>query len=185
MKHVMLDLETMSTMSNAAIVAIGAVVFDPDTGEMGKTFYCNVDLESCVARGLHIQGNTVMWWLERSEEARMALLSDRLPLDKALRQFSRYLQALGEVCVWGNGATFDNVIIANAYQAVGLERPWSYKNDRDVRTIEELGRQIQASQGIDDAAEKTERTGIHHHALDDAIHQARYVSKIWQALCRR
>ena len=179
MKHVMLDLETMSTMSNAAIVAIGAVVFDPDTGEMGGTFYCNVDLESSAAYGLHIHGGAVMWWLERSEEARMALLADRLPLDEALRRFTRYLQAFGEVFVWGNGATFDNVILANAYEAAGLERPWSYKNDRDVRTIEGLG------QEICNAAEERERAGIHHHALDDAIYQARYVSKIWQALRQR
>ena len=178
MQHVMLDLETMSVMSNAAIVAIGAVAFDPDVGELGRTFYCNVDLDSSAGYGLHIHGETVMWWLERSEEARAALLDNRLPLDEALQKFSSYLHSLGEVCMWGNGATFDNVILSNAYRAVGLARPWSYKNDRDVRTIEELG------QGICNAAEEMERTGPHHHALDDAIHQAKYVSQIWQALRR-
>ena len=134
------------------------------------------DLDSSAAYGLHIQGQTVMWWLARSEEARMALTADRLPLDEALRQFARYLASLDEPDIWGNGATFDNVILANAYQAVGLERPWSYKRDRDVRTIEAAG------QGICDAADTLERQGTHHHALDDAIHQARVVSAIWQAL---
>jgi hypothetical protein len=176
MQHVMLDLETMSVMSNAAIVAIGAVAFDPDTGDLGPTFYCNVDLDSSAAYGLHIQGRTVMWWLERSEDARTALLDDPLPLDEALRRFAAYLRPLGEICVWGNGATFDNVILGNAYMAAGLEQPWSYTNDRDVRTIEAIG------QGICDAAEEVERQGTHHNALDDALYQARYVSQIWQAL---
>ena len=47
MKHIMLDLETMSTASNAAIVAIGAVEFEPETGKLGREFYCNVSLASC------------------------------------------------------------------------------------------------------------------------------------------
>lgn len=35
MKHVMLDLETMGNGPRAAIVSIGAVFFDPLTGELG------------------------------------------------------------------------------------------------------------------------------------------------------
>ncbi|MBR7276818.1 3'-5' exoribonuclease domain-containing protein, partial [Klebsiella pneumoniae] len=35
MKHLMIDLETMDNKPTAAITAIGAVLFNPETGEMG------------------------------------------------------------------------------------------------------------------------------------------------------
>jgi DNA polymerase III epsilon subunit-like protein len=36
--HVMLDLETMGKRAGCAIVSIGAVEFDINTGEIGRTF---------------------------------------------------------------------------------------------------------------------------------------------------
>ena len=38
MNNVMLDLETMGKGPSAAIVTIGAVFFDPMTGELGAEF---------------------------------------------------------------------------------------------------------------------------------------------------
>lgn len=51
MQDVMLDLETMGTDANAAIIAIGAVEFDIQNGEIGERFYAVIDLESAVAGG--------------------------------------------------------------------------------------------------------------------------------------
>ncbi|MCV5360349.1 3'-5' exoribonuclease, partial [Escherichia coli] len=39
MKHLMIDLETMDNKPTSAIASIGAVFFDPETGEMGEQFY--------------------------------------------------------------------------------------------------------------------------------------------------
>ncbi|MFM9673750.1 3'-5' exonuclease, partial [Streptomyces galilaeus] len=69
MNHVMLDLETMGQGNNAAIVAIGAVFFEPTTGEIGDTFYRKIDLESAAQYG-EIDPNTVLWWLKQSDAAR-------------------------------------------------------------------------------------------------------------------
>jgi len=179
----MLDLETMSTASNAAIVAIGAVKFDPDTGELGQMFYRNVSLESCIAAGLDVEAGTVMWWLLRSEEARRVLLEDALPLREALKQFNDFLYSidrdaarLGErvdIAVWGKGSDFDNVILANAYKALRYPLPWKYRNNRCVRTILAL---------VPSAYDGVESEETKHNALDDAIYQARCVSKAWQEL---
>ena len=38
MKHVMIDIETMGNMSHSAIVSVGAVRFDLETGEIGEKF---------------------------------------------------------------------------------------------------------------------------------------------------
>jgi exodeoxyribonuclease VIII len=63
MNNVMVDLETMGNGPAAAIVAIGAVEFDPDTGQLGREFYREVDLEDSAFRGGVIDASTVLWWM--------------------------------------------------------------------------------------------------------------------------
>ena len=46
MLDVMLDLETMGTQPDAAIVAIGAVEFDLEAAQLGRRFYQPVTLDS-------------------------------------------------------------------------------------------------------------------------------------------
>ncbi|MNL17628.1 hypothetical protein D3C87_1387310 [compost metagenome] len=82
--------------------------------------------------------------------------------------------------VWGNGAAFDNVILRSAYERCGLPPCWEWYNDVDVRTVVAMGREIGFDPKRDMAFE-----GERHNALDDAIHQARYVSAIWQLLTRQ
>lgn len=132
--EVMLDLETMDTGPNAAIVSIGAVKFDSAACEISGTFYTNVDLQSCLDAGLAVSGDTVMWWMEQDDDARAALRNGT-PLGTALRSFSNWC---GDVPVWGNAATFDNDIMRNAYEKAGLPCPWQYWNDRCYRTMKNL-----------------------------------------------
>ena len=62
-RHVVLDLETLSTRSNAAIVSIGAVAIE--NLEVVDEFYVNVDPSTCKEAGLHIDPLTVEWWAEQ------------------------------------------------------------------------------------------------------------------------
>mgnify|MGYP002792717163 CR=1 FL=1 len=39
MKHIMVDIETLSTAVNAAVLSIGAVEFDPMSGKIEREFY--------------------------------------------------------------------------------------------------------------------------------------------------
>ena len=80
--------------------------------------------------------------------------------------------------MWGNGAGFDNVIMRSAYQATNLVEPWLHWNDRDVRTIVDLGRTLLGF----DPKKELPFEGVRHSALADAKHQARYVSAIYQRL---
>ncbi|EPE2651723.1 3'-5' exonuclease [Vibrio fluvialis] len=177
--HVMLDLETMGNTSNAAIVSIGAVVFDPATGSLGADFKQVINLNSSAYYG-DLDASTVTWWLTQSEEARAIFQRDtpKSTLKDALLELNQWLADLGdakEIQVWGNGSGFDNVILTNAYKAVRIKPNFSHWNDRDVRTIVEMGRSIL---GIN-PKETMEREGTHHSALDDAKFQAKYVSVIW------
>ncbi|HCQ7057974.1 TPA: 3'-5' exoribonuclease [Klebsiella oxytoca] len=181
--HVMVDLETMGKKNNAPIVAIGAVVFDPVTCSIGESFYKVVCLESSVNWGAVIDPSTVIWWLKQSSEARSAIVNDdAIPLQDALLQFREFVSdnvagGSKKAQVWGNGASFDNSILRSSYDCIAEDYPWEYWNDRDVRTMVELGQAISF-----DPKTTIPFEGSRHNALADAIHQARYVSAIWQRI---
>ncbi|HAW7503951.1 exonuclease [Shigella sonnei] len=175
--HLMIDLETMGKNPDAPIISIGAIFFDPQTGGMGPEFSKTIDLETT---GGVIDRDTIKWWLKQSREAQSAILTDEIPLDDALLQLREFIdENSGEffVQVWGNGANFDNTILRRSYERQGIPCPWRYYNDRDVRTIVELGKAIDF-----DARTAIPFEGERHNALDDARYQAKYVSAIWQKL---
>ncbi|EON3078642.1 3'-5' exoribonuclease [Escherichia coli] len=175
--HLMIDLETMGKNPDAPIISIGAIFFDPQTGDMGPEFIKTVDLET--AGGI-IDRDAIKWWLKQSREAQSAILVDEIPLDDALLQLREFIdENSGEFFVraWGNGANFDNVILRRSYERQGISCPWRYYNDRDVRTIVELGKALEF-----DARAAIPFEGVPHNALDDARHQAKYISAIWQKL---
>lgn len=169
MRDVMIDLETMGNTPQAAIVAIGAVAFSIEDGQLGETFYTTVDLANAVASGGVMDAGTVLWWLKQSDAARAELTRPNaaLRLDTALFDFNRWMSHVcdcNDVRVWGNGAAFDCVILASAYRATGINLPWNFWNERCYRTVKALHPDI-----------KLERTGTHHNALDDAKSQAAHL----------
>ncbi|EFN2290439.1 TPA: exonuclease [Escherichia coli] len=175
--HLMIDLETMGKNPDAPIISIGAIFFDPQTGDMGPEFSKTIDLETA---GGVIDRDTIKWWLKQSREAQSAIMTDEIPLDDALLQLREFIdENSGEffVQVWGNGANFDNTILRRSYERQGIPCPWRYYNDRDVRTIVELGKALDF-----DARTAIPFEGERHNALDDARYQAKYVSTIWQKL---
>lgn len=181
-RHLMVDLETMGKKSNAPIVSIGAVFFNPNTGNTGAEFYTAVSLESAMLHGGVPDAGTIIWWLKQSPEARSAIaMADTMTLINALELFSDFISensdAGSDVQVWGNGASFDNVILRSSYDRANIECPWKFRNDRDVRTMTELGKAIGINPRYDIPFD-----GDMHNALSDARHQVKYVSAIWQKL---
>ncbi|WP_168386189.1 3'-5' exonuclease [Erwinia amylovora] len=182
MNNLMLDLETMGTKPDAPIVSIGAVFFDPQSSELGEEFYVAVNLTSAIEQGATPDGDTIMWWLKQSAEARAAICTDDTKhIAEALSELSLFISSNSDnpsyLKVWGNGTNFDNVILRSSYERAGQTCPWKFWNDSDVRTIVTLGRKI----GFDPKRDMP-FDGERHNALADAIHQAKYVSAIWQRL---
>lgn len=163
--NVMVDLETMSTRSNAAICSIGAVKFEGD--KILDTFYCTVDIKSCKEAGLHIAKDTVEWWSKQNKEAFRELTKNNISLQEALDKFEIWFGPKS-LPLWGNGAVFDNTILGNAYFNTGRKPPWHPWDDRCYRTVKALFKWIPAD----------ERQGTYHNALDDAMHQTKHLIKI-------
>jgi inhibitor of KinA sporulation pathway (predicted exonuclease) len=94
-------------------------------------------------------------------------------LETALSEFQLWLQEvtrgdLSRAAVWGNGVDFDQVLLKNAYAAVGADAPWKYFNQYCFRTLKNMFPPKMPVQ----------RQGTHHSALDDAVHQTRVVQQI-------
>ena len=181
--HLMVDMETMGNSPDAPIVSIGAVFFDPSTGNTGAEFYQVVSLESSMSFGMKPDASTIQWWLKQSSEARSAILVDEaMGLRESLELLADFIAenaANGShtVQLWGNGCSFDNVILRRAYALTDTPFAVPFWNDRDVRTMVELGKSVGINPRFDIPFE-----GDMHNALSDARHQVKYVSAIWQRL---
>jgi hypothetical protein len=177
MTHLMLDLETYSAKSNAVIVQIGATAFDPQTGKIQSEFKLNVDPQSCVDAGLHLDTGTIDWWLKQSKEAQASITddSDRKSISKALEMYSNWVKGVMPyrgARVWCH-ATFDFVILNNAFQATGIKPPYSHTAARDLRTIVDLAKVNYYNKP---------RKGTYHDALDDCKFQVEYLMDCFKNL---
>lgn len=172
-EHCMIDLETLSTRSQAAIVSIGAVIFD--SYGIHKTFYQPVRWSDDMLQGLvpnsvfHVEQSTLSWWERQSEVARLVFSDPNGTfIHDALQRFARWVRDESidweQLRVWGNGASFDNAILSNAYWRCEMEQPWKHWNDRCYRTVKNMHPNI-----------KAKRVGEHHNALDDAMTQAQHL----------
>lgn len=176
---IMLDLETLSVSSNAAVLSIGAVAFSTKTFDIHpEHFYRVINLESATG---DVGKSTLKWWATQSDAAR-AVFNDPNAVSEslALVDFSAWIHdiipAFGRdhVTVWGNGAAFDCVVLRNAYERNGYIPPWKWYNDRCYRTMKTMfGHLVAGEEPFD---------GVAHNALDDALHQAKRLVQILDKL---
>ncbi len=175
MPDVMVDLETLGQRPGCVILSIGAVAFDPVAGRFGQQFHTIINRDDCIAHGLVEDLETLAWWKRQSPEARAVLrraLESPVGLIPALEAFAAFVKAqAGKVCMWGNGADFDNAILAHTYNLVGIKQPWMFWNSRCFRTLKNLRPEITVP-----------RTGLHHDALADAQHQAEHAVALFAGM---
>lgn len=183
MQHIMIDLETMDKPPAAAIVAIAAVAFDPEEGVIGKQFYQRINLESSAEHGGTIGADTVKWWLRQPAEARSEIISDdAVDVKRAIGELGCFILRNSQhpdAYIWARGTDFDITILTSAIARVGITPTWKFWNVRDVRTLEHAA----IAAGMDPQT-VVAFEGQKHHALHDAIHQAKTVIHIWQTLIK-
>ncbi len=182
MTDLMIDLETLGKKPGCAILSIGACVFDRKTGDIGKTFYREISIPASEDIGLLIDASTVEWWHKQSTAARELLQRcDNYKMhspETAANLFTNWLKSNTSADtngIWANDPTFDHKILEHMLHQTGNKTPWPFFLERSCRTIVDIGREL----GIDPKKEMPFE-GTPHNALDDAIHQAKYVSAIYQ-----
>lgn len=167
------DIETLGTRYDSYITSIACVQFSTSTGNIIGSWNSTI---RCPEDQFNISADTVMWWMQQSEEARLSLVkAEPTPIDQALYGLSSFMDEDG--FVWGNGATFDITILEYAYQkACSIKPPWKFWNVRDMRTIIDVAR----CAGFNPKAIVFE--GTKHSAFHDARHQAKVISAAYQFL---
>ena len=169
-RHCMIDLETLATGPNAAVLTLGAVKFNPWGQGYSDKIYFRIDLDDQDALGREVDPNTLDWWSKQDpaimEEAFHP--DDRIPLKEAVDRFHKF--AWGCDQFWSHGATFDLVIMENLYKQLEKPLPWNFWQLRDTRTLFDLG------------FDPDMPTGGKHDALEDAIRQAVGVQNMYRKL---
>lgn len=175
--HIVLDLETLSTQPNAVIASIGAVALTASGGFVSE-FHVPITTGNFRQCHRHVCAKTVEWWEQQSEEAKLASVKAPNPTlpHPALQAFIAWVHEHADpkkVKVWGNGSSFDNVILSSLFADYPeLERPWAYWNDRDMRTVLDLNPA---------AKDVGPFEGVKHNALHDARHEAKQLAKVLMA----
>lgn len=165
-----MDIETLGIVPGSVIIQIGAVDFDIDN--IGEGFKINITRKSCEEFRMKVDPSTVRWWKKQSPAAIASVSAEpRVDITTALEMFNRWFNSVGGDAVWGNGATFDNVLMDIAYRVTRVPRPWHFVKDRDLRTLVAVGEMM----GI---KEPRVNHGVTHDGKDDAISQAMWAQNI-------
>jgi hypothetical protein len=165
--NVMVDLETLGTQADAAILSIGAVRFTLAGDIDDKCFYMACTLDS---QQRHVSHDTLAWWMGQSAEAKKVFDDpNRVALVTALEDLYVFFGPSYMGRVWSNGADFDIPILTHAYRQMGFDtQPWKFYNSRCFRTMKEEYK----------GCPKPPFEGVQHNALTDAIHQTKWLLDI-------
>ncbi len=189
--NVMIDIETLGTKPGSAILEIGANIFR-DSIEV--EFYKPICLKSNLKHGMTIDLETLAWW-QKQPCMEKVFTSKNVSLTYALDDFTGFVEDFvltkfpvmdkdpwKEVLVWGNGASFDAVLMEEAYRKTGKTPPWKYWNVRDVRTLftAAWGENFYKVPKIAGAKEELKKNGftrklVEHSSVDDALLQSQMV----------
>lgn len=169
MQDLMIDFETLGQTPSTTVISLGAVFFNPETGELGPTFYMAFDIDEQIKKGRTIDGDTLKWWMSQSGAAKKVFNEKAKPAKEVLELFSKWVLSQNSISKnfpWGNGSSFDISIIEDLFRMYGVKCPWLYYNVYDLRTFKRF---------VANGAKVDKSTGVDHNALDDSINQAKYV----------
>jgi hypothetical protein len=173
----MVDIETLGKTEKAVILSVGAVFFDPYTGETGPTTHRHAKTDSQPAPHFQADASTALWWMNQSEEARKGVIDGQqqaYPLENMLYELAAFLgENSKNYYIWANSPSFDLAILRNAYNYFRLSVPWNFRNERDVRTIVSLAPSVH---------DHVKSVGVAHSALDDCLYQVNLVSYVYRSI---
>lgn len=181
----MVDIETLGTKANSTIFQIAAIAFDIKTGEHISEFHHIADIGQ--NQTMSVTGDTIKWWLNTNKELLTKLLNSGYgSSEELLIKFYNWIYSLTDdmknVYLWGNGILFDNKMIETQLEALDMNYPIYYKNDRDMRTIVDL---TATRLGISETELKEKFNDdnlVAHDAFDDVRYQIRLVTGCYQIL---
>jgi hypothetical protein len=168
--NLMIDLETVGIRPTSGIISIAAVPFAlGDREPMIDPFYERISPKSLSKFTEDV--DTMRWWDKQSLTAQKEAFGGTAPVEEVLLNLISYISTYlkdYEVCLWGNAASFDLVLLRNAYDVCVRDIPWNFRNEMCYRTLKNLYPHIKPPVF----------QGIKHTALADAQFQAAHAELI-------
>jgi len=170
---VMIDIETLGTASDAAVLSIGMVEFDACTGETGTEVYLVLDVDSQLSAGASVTMGTIQWWITEAAAVFPHLTHDGHVTSPDVAAASVNMFCKRRSRIWAQGPHFDMAIMNGLARRHGMvtdciEDHWKV---RDVRTVTELT-------GVRPNRVK----GQHHNAIQDCRAQVAVVVRAFSKL---
>jgi len=166
----MIDLETLHTTPQAAVLTVGGVKFDPNNeSEPHSEFYYKLDLDS---QERDVSDDTIAWWGQQDSKVQEEAFSPegRVQIDEFLDSLPKWM--VGVDVLWGHGYGFDITIIEDMLRQRGKPIPWQFWQVKDSRTLLSCCK-------VD--PRKAMQTDL-HNALADAYFQAKSVQIAYKEL---
>lgn len=172
---VSLDIETLSLKPNAVVMSIGACTAD-------KGFHCYLLQEPQIFKRRDVDPETIEWhrndhlalFTTQTTQCSLRGLSPAVALETLCAWFAA-LQTQhegNEIQVWMNSPSFDGVILQDLANDFATPLPWTFRQERDLRTLKAL-----ASQCCDGQVILPDKPNNAHDALADAKYQLEVISR--------
>ena len=128
--NAMVDIETLATTPNAAIVSIGVAWFD-EGGLDARNFYIELNWGM---QNRYICPKTLEWW---RDEMHGEIPSGKIGIREGLGRLGAELQPAETI--WAKPASFELPILEDAYRQFGMQVPWNPRKWRCAYTLSKLG----------------------------------------------
>jgi hypothetical protein len=166
---VMIDIETLSTEKNAAIVSIAAIKFNPWEPTEETTCEIFVDIEDCKSHGCDVSESTLEWWKKQPGAVYKHNFESgpRCTLKVACEKLNEFVAGCSRY--WAQGVNFDPVILESAFAKSEVQPAWKFWQWRDVRTVQKMGSYAPSAKND-------------HNPLSDCRNQIAVVKRVFNEL---
>lgn len=173
MKRVMLDIETLSTFPNAAVIAFAAVVRDDSNPKHPQARAWFIDQDFVIG---HQDSATLEWWASQRKEVRSVVFGGNQIPREAFQELNGFLASNGvnplvyeqdsdAYRIYASPAMFDLPIMRHQYQQLGLAPAWHWRAERCLSTLK---KEIRDNFSIEIADVEPE---LQHHPTHDCLAQ--------------
>jgi len=170
----MLDIETLDTSTSAVIISLAAVTFN--CSKVLDQFIVNIDLDESMKKGRTTSASTLRFWIKNTDLLQ-DLLENSQGIEEALSKFNFWVTTNHPIDeVWANAPSFDCIILQEYYRLFNRNLPWSFRKQRDVRTLKGVAMDMEVKLPPRNPAL------VLHDPLHDCIYQAEQVISIKQQI---
>lgn len=167
----MVDIESLSSRPDGAIIAIGLCTFD----ENRIVDSSEILIDPRLTPG-HRDPKTLDWWNEQDPEVFKKMMSGTMPPWSACEVMEEIMKDWGVSTLWANPPTFDITMLRRLFNIYEVKFPIHYTGERDFRTLRKI------ADDFDINYREPYDTRTAHDAESDAICQAQALQIILRDL---